>query len=226
MIVDPDSETSITDSELVERVLAGASEIFEVLIRRYNRRLYRVTRAILQNDDEAEDVMQEAYVRAFTHLHEFEGRALFSTWLTRIAVHEALSRKKRHSREAPLEVALPSRPVESGTGEQEADVLRDELKHVLEAAIRALPERYRLVFVMRHIEEMSTAETARCLDISEQTVKIRLVRARNFLRRRISADVAGITDLFPFLGDRCDRVTADVVTRIRQTATVQKMTAR
>jgi RNA polymerase sigma-70 factor, ECF subfamily len=209
------AQSELTDTELLAKISAGETDFFGSLVRRYNRRLYRITRTIVQSDVEADDVTQEAFVRAFEHLGEFEGRAHFSTWLTRIAIRAALRRKKQQRREVPLDIAMqPTGGVEMSSGAQEKSVLRQELRHVLEAAIDALPEPYRLVFVMRHIEEMSTAETARCLEITEKTVKVRLVRARRVLRRQISTRLTHVEDAFPFLGARCDRITTSVLRRI------------
>ena len=154
-----------SDEQIVDRVLSGETALYEILMRRYNQRLYRVARAILRDDAEAEDVMQDAYVRAYQHLADFEGRAKFSTWLTRIAVHEALARSRGRGRFQPLEASdVPSRDVmnklESTTPSPERSAYDRELGRVLEDAILSLPEPYRVVFTMRDVEEMSIAETA------------------------------------------------------------------
>jgi RNA polymerase sigma-70 factor (ECF subfamily) len=213
---DAQAESGPCEAELISRILAGEKELFENLVRRYNSRIYHISRAVVQSDDEAEDVVQEAFVRAFEHLREFEGRAHFSTWLTRIALHEALSRIRRLRRETAIAApeAIPPSSAALPDG-QERRVLRDEVRKLLEAAIDALPERYRLVFVMRHLEEMSTSETATCLGISEESVKVRLVRARTRLRQHLAAfGETGAGDVFLLLGARCDRVTGNVLARI------------
>src|SRR5262245_56361816 len=201
---------SLTDDEVVRRVLDGETMLFEVLMRRYNQRLYRVARAILRDDAEAEDVMQHAYVAAFAHLDQYAGRARFSTWLTRIAVHEALARARRRHRES--QTAPPWEPDDDATSllasswpDPEQQVLDGELRSLLESAIEALPMGYRSVFVLRDVEGMSTGETAACLGLSEDVVKTRLHRARAQLRRELFLrDVLAAT--YSFHLTRCDRV--------------------
>jgi RNA polymerase sigma-70 factor, ECF subfamily len=209
----------LSDGEVVQRVRAGEVALFEILRRRYNRRLYRVARAILGDADEAEDVMQEAYVRAYAHLTQFAGRASVATWMTKIAVHEALARARRRGRFAASDVvsdlerdsmfALRS-PVDV-----EQQVARREWRRALETAIAALPAPYRAVSVLREVEELSTAETAEIFNLWEQTVKTRLHRARLLLRRSLYARMkVAVTDVFEFHLSRCDRVVQAVFTRI------------
>ena len=212
---------AMSDEEVVKQVLAGEITLFEILMRRYNQRLYRVTRAILGDDSEAEDVTQDAYVRAYAHLNQFAGEAKFSTWLTRIAVHEALARVHRRDRF----VEIDSTPASEGysmsifiskTPDPEQQALARELNAVLEAAVDTLPDIYRSVFMLREIEEMSTAETAECLDISEKAVKTRLHRARALLREELYARIGiATTGAFQFAGTRCDRVVSGIFDRIR-----------
>jgi RNA polymerase sigma-70 factor (ECF subfamily) len=217
----------LSDEQVVERVLAGETPLFEILMRRYNQRLYRVARAILRDDSEAEDVMQEAYVRAYQHLNQFAGRAKFSTWLTRIAVHEALARSYRRNRFADLasqdratgdlETADPMSNIPSKNPNPEQDVASSELRALLEKSILNLPESYRSVLMLRDMEEMSTAETAECLQISEENVKVRLHRARALLRRELYAQTGrSFTESFQFHAVRCDRVVRNVFDRIAQ----------
>src|SRR5215471_15663355 len=163
-----------SDEEVVSRVLAGESALYELLMRRHNQRLYRVARAILRNDTEAEDVMQDAYVRAYQHLADFEGRAKFSTWLTRIAVHEALARSRRRSRFQSLDNSEESnggvmRTLASAGRNPEEAAYDRELGSVLERAILGLPEDYRLIFMLRDVEGMSTNETAECQTLLRKT---------------------------------------------------------
>jgi RNA polymerase sigma-70 factor (ECF subfamily) len=212
---------AMSDEEVVKQVLAGEITLFEILMHRYNQRLYRVARAILGDDSEAEDVMQDSYVRAYAHLNQFAGEAKFSTWLTKIAVHEALARVRRRDRF----VEIDSTPASEGdsmsifiskTPDPEQQVLAWELNAVLEAAVDTIPEIYRSVFMLREIEEMSTAETAECLDISEEAVKTRLHRARALLREELYARIGiATTGAFQFAGPRCDRVVSVVFDRIR-----------
>ena len=202
------------DDELVARVLAGDTERFEILMRRYNHRLFRTARAVLRDDAEAEDVVQDAWVRAFTKLGQFAGRASLATWLTRITLHEALARRRRRARHTPLaehETTLPAR-----TPRPEDAVGVRQLAAALEAATDALPAPYRTVFVLRDVEGLGIAETAACLGVPEATVKTRLHRARGLLRARLgpALDVAP-GGVFAFAGHRCDRTVAAVMARIR-----------
>jgi len=201
---------------VVSRVLAGETALYELVMRRYNQRLYRVARAILRNDAEAEDVMQDAYVRAYQHLADFERRATFSTWLTRIAVHEALARSRRHSRFQSLDNSEESTGAfmrsltAAGRNPEEAAYDR-ELGGVLEQAILGLPEDHRLVFMLRDVEGMSTDETAECLNISSENVKVRLHRARARLRRDLYARAGATTvQSFQLHAVRCDRVVKNI----------------
>lgn len=211
---------TLGDEEVVRRVLAGETVLFEALMRRYNQRLFRVARSILRDESEAEDVMQQAYVNAYSHLAQFAGRAKFSTWLTRIAVHEALARARRRAR---------VKGIDSMTDENEDQsvVPRDErpdpekqahtadLRRLLESAIDGLPERYRSVFVLREGEGLGTPEVAECLEISEEAVRTRLHRAKALLRRHLY-ETTGATSgsAFAFHLSRCDQVVAGVIGRL------------
>src|SRR5512145_2424380 len=216
------SRGSLSDDDVVRRVLDGDTMLFEVLMRRYNQRLYRVARAILRDDAEAEDVMQHAYVAAYTHLRQYAGRAAFSTWLTRIAVHEALSRARRRFRE--LQPGPPwdadedatSRLAASGP-DPEQQMLDGELRSQLESAIETLPMVYRSVFVLRDIEGMSTGETAECLGLSADVVKTRLHRARAQLRKELFQRDGLVAAPYPFHLSRCDRVVRGVFERLGAT---------
>ena len=211
--------SAMTDEEVVERVRVGETALFEVLMRRYNQRLYRTVRSILGNNEEAEDVTQDAYVRSYMHLDQFDGRAKFSTWLTKIAVHEALARLRK--RQKFVEIDDASGPTEEGMSlkskepSPEQEVLTHTLKVVLEAAIDRLPQAYRSVFMLREVEQLDTAETALCLDISEGAVKVRLHRARVLLRKEIYSQTGAATAAaFHFDGARCDRIVSAVFERI------------
>jgi len=211
----------LSDEEVVRRVRAGQVELFEVLMRRYNQRVYRLARAVLRSDGEAEDITQEAWVRAYEHLDQFAGRASFSTWLGSIALHEAWARARKSKRFEPIEPILD---VEAEGGvmkraspspDPEGEALGREVRSFVETAIETLPEMYRTVFVLRHVEELSTAETAQLLELSEETVKTRLHRARSVLQRELLAEAGpGIRASFPFLGDRCDQMVETVLRRI------------
>jgi RNA polymerase sigma-70 factor, ECF subfamily len=208
------------DEDIVKRVLGGETALYEILMRRYNQRLYRVARSILRNDGDAEDVMQEAYVRAYEHLNQFAGQAKFSTWLTKIAVYEALGRLRRQGRTENLDSVLNSdrhvmARMTSDTRDPERQAYDHELRIVLEGAIDSLPETYRLVFMLRAVEGMSVAETAGCLDIGVEAVKTRLHRARSLLRKDLQQRAGVVTaQTFPFHLSRCDRVVEAVFRRI------------
>ncbi len=208
-----------TDEEVVTRVLAGETALFEIIMRRHNQRLYRAARAILRDDAEAEDVMQDAYVRAYQNLQQFAGRAKFSTWLTKIAVYEALARVERRRRidelDAPDESGKGQMRLVSNLPDPEHQLSHNELRNLLEQAILALPDSYRAVLMLRDIEELSTAEAAECLDMTEDNVKVRLHRARGLLRKELYAR-AGATSsaAFQFMGVRCDRVVRRVFERL------------
>lgn len=199
---------------------AGQTDLFEILMRRYNQRVYRLARAVLRTDGEAEDLTQEAWVRAYTHLDQFEGRSAFSTWLGRIAIHEAWARRRRGRRFEAIEPDADG--VERELKEASVDpnpegaAFGGEVRLLVQEAVDALPEGYRTVFVLRQIEELSTAETAECLEISEESVKTRLHRARSALREQLLEKAGpGIRQAFPFLGSRCDRMVATVLARIQ-----------
>ena len=212
----------LKDEEIVRRVLAGDTAMFEIIMRRYNQRLYRISRSILQNDGEAEDVMQDAYVRAYEHLYQFAGKAAFSTWLTRIAIHEALARKRRRQHmeelDALQELKGDSMPIlKSSRPDPEDQATQAQVRELLEDAIQALPEPYRIIVVLREVQEMGVGETAESLGVSEAVVKTRLHRAHAMLRRELHSRAHGrITDLYAFHAPRCDRVVKAVFERIQK----------
>jgi len=212
----------LSDEDIVARVLAGETVMFEIVMRRHNQLLYRVARSILRNDNEADDVMQDAYVRAYEHLGQFAGRAKFSTWLTRIAVHEALARQRRGNRYQELEPMseLEGDPMDRFASlalnpEQQAS--NSEVRRLLEEAVEKLPDAYRTIFMLRDVEEMSTTDAADVLEITEENVKVRLHRARALIRKSLYAR-AGMErkEAFNFHAVRCDRVVKNVFERIQQ----------
>ena len=201
-----------TDEQVIARVLEGDAGLFELIMRRHNERLYRAVRSILRDERDAEDAMQAAYLHAYAHLRDFEGRSALATWLTRIAIHEALARRRRGLRTVSDEEE-PELPADTRSPEDGATDV--EHRRLLTRAIDALPEHFRTVFVLRQVQELSIEETARCLDIEPGTVKTRLHRARALLRRRLLAEIEpeGRSAL-PFQATRCDRVVAAVLARI------------
>ena len=201
-------ETVLTDEEVIRRVCDGETALFEIVMRRYNQRVYRAVRAILRDDAEAEDVMQQAYLNAFAHLRQFAGEAKFSTWLTRIAVNEALARIRKNGR--ATEETMDD--FESPAPDPEQQAVTSQIRDVLESEIAALPDAYRSVIVLREVEGLSTGETAECLSVSEDVVKQRLHRARTMLRDNLYRR-AGVTfeDVYAFGNARCDRVVERVM---------------
>jgi RNA polymerase sigma-70 factor, ECF subfamily len=187
---------------------------FEALMRRHNRRLYRVARAILKSDADAEDAVQDAYIAAWRGLDRFRGDAQVSTWLTRIVVNEAYARLRRSGRAVviPLEDA---EMMDATTEQPERAASRAELRRLLERTIDTLPDQFRTVLVLREIEELTVEETAAALDIPEATVRTRAFRARALLRTALAREIDAATmDAFGFAGERCDRIVAAVLARI------------
>jgi RNA polymerase sigma-70 factor (ECF subfamily) len=209
--------TGLTDEQVVGRVLQGQTALFEVLMRRHNERLYRVARAILRDDAEAEDVMQQAYVNAYAHLRQFDGRAAFATWLTRIAAHEAFARLRKRDRTRPLDAeGEPGDRAGSGPpANPESQAMLREMTTLIEAAVDRLPDGSREVFVLRLVEGLSTAETADSLGINPDAVKTRLSRARRLVRQDLLTTAGDAArGAFPFGQSRCDRVVLAVLQRI------------
>jgi RNA polymerase sigma-70 factor (ECF subfamily) len=209
-----------TDDEIVARVVAGETFLFELLMRRHNQRVYRTVRAILGADDEAEDVMQQTYLNAYSHLSSFAGNSRFSTWLTSIAVNEALGRRRK-SGKAALSIVKstddddPILRIRSEAPDPEQQVMTSELQHLLEQEIMALPEHYRSVLMLRQVEGLSTEETAESLGVSTDVVKTRLRRARVVLRDALLKPTGVAFDrLFEFHAPRCDRVVGAVMQKI------------
>jgi RNA polymerase sigma-70 factor (ECF subfamily) len=207
-----------SDEELVREILIGRTALFEIVMRRHNERLYRAARAILRDDAEAEDVMQQAYVNAYAHLEQFDGKAAFATWLTRIAVYEALGRVRRRQRVTFADAVIEEQPMpEPSSSDPEHQAMTRELGTLLEAAIEQLPDGNREVFVLRAVQGLSTADTAGSLDISEDAVKSRFSRAKAMLRRDLAARAGILTPtVFAFQKPRCDRVVSAVFARISQ----------
>lgn len=216
----------LSDEELVEIARQGGENAIRLLVKRNNRRLFRVARAVVRDDAEAEDIVQETYVSAFTKLDSFRGNSRFSTWLTRIALNEALgrARKRRPSAElAELDIAdrvnggpVIMFPTSLKPPGADAELARKEVRDLLEKAVDDLPDPFRLVFILRDIEEMSTEDTASQLSLKPETVKTRLHRARRLMRLAVEKQLAGtFSELFPFDGARCERMADGVIDRLR-----------
>lgn len=211
------------DDVVVAEVRRGNREMFEVLVRRHNARLFRTGLAYLRDAAAAEDAMQNAYVKAFLHLDRFEGTAAFATWLTRILINECLLilRRRRAKAEEPFgaeaEDALEAAAARGGRSDGAACATSlKEMKTLLEQAIHSLPRGYRAVYVLREVQQLSTAETAACLGLRAGSVKVRLHRAREQLKERLLKTAAGV-ELFTFTAERCDPLTARVIRAVLAT---------
>ena len=211
------------DAELVRRALARDGTAFRTIMERYNRRLYRIARGILRNDSEAEDVVQEAYVSAFAHLQDFRGESSLATWLSRIAINEALGRLRRDRPAVELAAVEAQRseariiqfPHTGASADPERTMAQRQILQLVERATDNLPEMFRIVFVTRVIEGMSVEETADLLGLRPETVKTRLHRARRLVRDQLDKQIGPVMmDAFPFAGRRCQRVTTAVMQRL------------
>lgn len=209
---------SLDDAEVVRRVLAGEVELFEVLLRRHDPRVYRTVRGVLRDDSEAEDAMQAAWVRAYQHLGEWAGASSFTTWLLKIAANEALGRLRKRGRYQPFEDED-----EEGYGgvmdpradDPEERAAAHETVRFIERAVDALPAPYRSVYMLREVEQLSTAETAEALGLTEEAVKVRLHRARGMLRDALGEAVGrAAPEAFQFLAPRCNRMVDRVMSAI------------
>jgi RNA polymerase sigma-70 factor (ECF subfamily) len=212
------------DPELAQRVARGEPAAFEALMRRHNRALFRTARAILRDDAEAEDALQDAYLQAYRAIGGFRGESKLSTWLARIVANEALMRARKRARRAEIVPLQPGTagaeigdlPDENMDMRPERSAQRIELRSLLEAEIDSLPDDYRVVFVLRAVEEMSVEETAQALGIPQATVRTRLFRARSLLREGLAAKIdLACEEAFSFAGDRCDRIVARVLERMK-----------
>lgn len=214
---------AVDDAELVRRALARDGGAFRAIMKKYNQRLYRLARGIVRNDSEAEDIVQEAYVRAFTHLEDFRGDASLVTWLSRIAINEALGRLRSRRPSVDLltfeaqgmQAEVIQFPLTSRSDDPERTMAQRQLLQLVEDATDKLPEVYRIVFVARVIEGLSVEETAEILHLRPETVKTRLHRARRLVREQLDKQIGPVLmDAFPFAGRRCERVTAAVLHRL------------
>ena len=210
----------------MQPALAREPDAFRALMREHNQALFRTARAILRDDAEAEEAVQEAWMQAYRGLESFRGDSKLSTWLIRIAANEALGRLRRRKRTAEVipmsiddsadESARDNMPDETPGAGPDVQAMRGEVRRLIEKRIDALPDQFRAVFVLRAVEELSVEETAAALDIPEATVRTRFFRARSLLRESLSREMdMAVENAFEFLGARCDRITAAVMARIR-----------
>jgi RNA polymerase sigma-70 factor (ECF subfamily) len=211
------------DTELAARAAGGDASAFAVIMRRHNQLLFRTVRSILKSDDETEDALQEAYLQAWRAIGGFRADARLSTWLVRIVINQALGRLRRRGAQViPLDTAMESTdPDMREAFEDDPDrgperaAMRAEMRRLMEARIDCLPEAFRIVFMLRAVEEMSVEEVAAALEMPEATVRTRFFRARSLLREGLSRDVdVALGDAFSFAGERCDRIVAGVLARL------------
>jgi len=210
------AEPGLSDEAAVRKILQGEKNAYEVIMRRYNQRLFRIARTYIRDEDEIEDVVQEAYIKAYEQIHCFEFRSRFSTWLIRILINEALARAKRQKRFTPLPPEGQAEAVRALIPNEDTPMERlmtAELKEILEKAVDDLPEKYRLVYMMREIEGMSVAETSESLAITQTNVKVRCNRAKEMLRDTISGFYQS-GEVFQFNLVRCDRIVKRVLERM------------
>jgi len=217
------AHVATSDAELVQRALGRDEAAIRSIMQSNNRRLYRLARGILRNDGEAEDVVQETYVLAFTHLERFRGDSSLATWLARIAMNEALGRLRRQRPEVEwtslppgvLEAQIIQFPLSAPSEDPEKSMAQREIQHIVEHAIEDLPEAFRIVFITRVIEGMNVEETAEILGLKPETVKTRLHRARTMLRDNVEEKIGPVVmEAFPFAGERCERLTDAVLKRL------------
>jgi len=220
------------DGELVDRAARGEALAFELIMRRHNRLLFRSARGVVGDEAEAQDVVQETYLRAFTRLRDFQGGASLATWMARIAINIALDVLRKRSRSVPLDSQdldhepspehMMSFSAPAGVS-PESVLARTELRALLQSAIEGLPPIYRSVFILRAVQEMSVDEAAYCLQVSDAVVKTRYLRARSLLRDALSAQIeAHAEGVFAFAGERCDQVVRHVLAELQQRDLIQR----
>ena len=208
-------EKTQTELSIINDIISGDKKKYELLIRKYNQRLYRVAKSILWQEEEVEDAMQEAYIKAYQQLSQFEYRASFSTWLTRILINECLMKQRKNKSASQIYGELNDDHMKQSVDavNPEKKVINSELKTLLENAISLLPEKYRIIFIMREVENMSVTETTKVLNITETNVKVRLSRSKDMIRTSLISSYP-VNELLDFNLTRCDRIVDDVFARI------------
>ncbi|MBV6484391.1 MAG: hypothetical protein KFKLKKLM_00895 [Flavobacteriales bacterium] len=211
----------IKESEVIKRILSGEKELYEILVKRNNQKLYRIIRSYIKDDSEIEDIMQDSYVKAFTKLYQFKLESSFSTWLIRIGINESLARLKEKGKLYHLNEQsdnLRSNTILEIPDNRQLNpqdkMVRNETKQILENAIDSLDIKYKTVYVMKEVEEMSLKEIAIALDMSIANVKVRLHRSKEMLKEKLY-EVANDKNIFEFGFSRCDRITENVMKRIK-----------
>jgi len=205
------------EEEIIEQVKNGNKELYELLMRKYNQKLYRIARAIVKDDSDAEDILQDTYLKAYEKLSQFENRSRFSTWIIRILINNAnstLNKRKRFDKSVLAEDLVQNKTEDSSPQTPEFQMSNNELKKILEQAIDSLPESLRGVYIMREVEGLSVAETSDCLNISQENVKTRLHRAKAILKDELYKKSKGDIDVFRFGNERCDKVVLSVMVQL------------
>ena len=207
----------MSEEQIIEKIKKGDKQLYEQIVRKYNQRLYRVARAIIRNESDIEDVIQDTYLKAYLALAKFENRSQFSTWITRILINNANERLRKRDRETTVDNFVEMQEKFESSSEKESPhftVSNNELKKVLEEAIDSLPENLRTVYMLREVEGMSVAETSECLGLSEENVKTRLHRAKAFLKDELYRRTQGDIDVFRFGFERCDQMVVRVMLQL------------
>ncbi len=217
--VNAEKFSGISDSEIINRIRSGEIHLFEVIMRRYNQRLYRIQRSYISDEEGVKDTLQQTYINAFENLGSFRGESQFSTWLTRISINVALkylNKKKRNKKLQLLhEKALKKEEFSNLEPSPEENAIQNDYKELLENIIDKLPTKYRSVYIMREIEDMNTKETADCLNITESNVKVRLYRSKQLIQEELNQKLSE-AEIFDFLGKRCDMLVYRVIMQISQ----------
>ena len=211
--------TKLSDSKVVERVLEGEKELFEILLRRYNQRLFRVIRSYIHSEDDVRDIMQDAYVKSYLKLQQFNNQSSFSTWLIRIAINEALQHIRKNKRLETNYGKIESlenvfQLPDTNTMNPEKQAIKTETRVLIEQAVDRLQEKYRVVFVLQQVEGLTNPEIAHCLKLTDSNVKVRLHRAKNLLKEELFKSTHDAS-IFEFGNHRCDSMVEEVMERIQ-----------
>lgn len=206
-----------SDEKIIELIISGNKQLFEVIMRRYNQRLYRIQHSYISDEESIKDTLQSTYIKVFENLDKFRGESKFSTWITRIAINEALKFLNKKKRISKLHLLEEKRLMNEESTQQfespEEIAIQKDYKELLEQIVNKLPPKYRSVYLMREIENMDTYETAKCLNISESNVKVRLHRGKQKIHDLIDKEFSR-TEIFDFLGERCDLIVYKVMEKI------------
>lgn len=210
------ANVTLSDALVVEKVLAGETELFEILLRRYNQMLFRTIRSYMNRPSDIDDVMQDTYVKAFQKLYQFKNDALFSTWLIRIGINEVLQRKRRSKRYLTVDIddeTGAAQIADTSIMNPERKTMHSESLHIVEKAIDQLPEKYKIVYILKEVEDLGIAEISASLDLSPSNVKVRLHRARAMMKDAIF-EISNTKDVFEFGNSKCDRLVLEVMAKI------------